>query len=174
MEEGKTAAKATTATSKGGGCGSMLLFIFLLIMATIFGGNFILGSYGKYCGGLSLFDCISEITSEEEELANDVVTASGPYSYKGYSITMTANIPLEGGEVTGTVTGDCKGRVTGTYDGEQIITGELDGSCSVFFVNVPASATFNGIVDEESNTAPISFEGSGGGFSHSGSLTLTY
>ncbi len=161
---------------KASGCGPMMFFIILVvIIAFIFGINFGFGSYSANCGDMPLFDCIADIMEEEEEATNEV-TATGPYSYKDYSITMTANIPLEGGSVTGTVSGDCSGKVTGSFDGQNngIISGKLAGACNPFFVNIPASATFSGIVNKDSKTVPISFQGSGGGFTHEGSMILSY
>ena len=171
-------AENTVAKSpKASGCGPMMFFIILIAIATfIFGANAGIGFYGANCGDLSFFECIDEIMAEEESAGNDVVTATGPYSYKDYSITMTAQIPLEGGEVTGSVTGDCNGKVKGIYDGQNggSITGKLAGACNVFFVNVPASATFSGVVNKDSKTVPINFQGSGGGFSHNDSMSLAY
>ncbi len=167
---------SVTPSPKASGCGPMMFFIILVvIIAFIFGINFGFGSYSANCGDMPLFDCIADIMEEEEEATN-VVTATGPYSYKDYSITMTAQIPLEGGEVTGSVTGDCSGKVTGTFNGENggSITGKLAGACNVFFVNVPASATFSGVVNKDSKTVPINFQGSGGGFSHNDSMSLAY
>ncbi len=170
-------AENTVAKSpKASGCGPMILTIFIVILVFIFGGNFLFGSYSQNCGDMPLFDCISDIMSEDESLDNDVVTATGPYSYKDYSINMTVQIPLEGGAVNGTISGDCNGKVTGSYDGTEggSISGKMAGACNVFFVNVPASATFGGVVNKTSKTVPISFQGSGGGFSHSDSMSLAY
>lgn len=164
-------------SSKASGCSPIMFFgILFVIIAFIFGINFGFGSYSANCGDMPLFDCISDIMAEDEEEATNVVTATGPYSYKDYSITMTAQIPLEGGEVTGSVSGDCSGKVTGTYNGENggSITGKLAGACNVFFVNVPAKATFSGVVNKDSKTVPITFQGSGGGFSHEDSMSLAY
>ena len=171
-------AENTVAKSpKASGCGPMMFFIILVAIATlIFGVNAGLGWYGPNCGGLSFSECIDEIMTEEEEVDEDVVAATGPYAYKDYSIVMTAQIPLDGGAVEGTITGDCNGRVTGSYDGQNggSITGKMAGSCNIFFVNVPASATFSGVVNKESKTVPINFQGSGGGFSHEDSMSLAY
>ena len=59
-------------------------------------------------------------------------------------------IPLDGGNVTGTVTGTCDGMVKGTFTGKQngVISGKLTGACSPFFVNIPSSAEFSGVVNK--------------------------
>lgn len=171
------AEETVTKSTKASGCGPMTFLIILFIIgAVVFGGNAAFGFYLSECGDLDLFECAQEIAAEEEEASEDAVTATGPYSYKDYSITMTANIPLEGGEVTGTISGDCSGKVTGSYDGANggSISGNLNGTCNPFIVNIPASATFSGIVNKDSKTVPISFEGSGGGFSHNDSMSLAY
>jgi hypothetical protein len=160
--------------TKASGCSPIMFLVILLILGSIvFGGNAALGFYASECVDMDLFECAKQIT-EEEEVAG--VAATGPYSYKDYSITLTANIPLEGGAVTGTISGDCSGKVTGSFDGTNggTISGTLAGACNPFFVNIPASATFSGVVNKDSKSVPISFQGSGGGFSHEGSMTLTY
>lgn len=161
---------------KGSGCGPLTFFIVLVVIAIlIFGGNEAFGWYGINCGGMDIFECAQEIMAEEEAEEN-TVTAAGSYSYKDYSIKLTALIPLEGGEVSGTVTGDCNGKLAGNFDGKNNgkISGNIAGTCTVFFVNVPAKATYNGSVNKDSKNIPITFQGSGGGFSHSDSMTLSY
>lgn len=167
--------EAVSHSTKASGCSPMMFLIILLILgAMIFGGNAAVGFWAMECGDLDPIECVQEIAEEEEEAEG--VTATGPYSYKDYSITMTANIPLEGGTVTGTISGDCSGKVTGSFDGANngTISGNLNGACNPFFVNIPASATFSGVVNKDSKIVPISFEGSGGGFLHEGSMTLSY
>lgn len=165
-------------TPKGGGCAPVTLLIFLLVVAgIILGANEGIGWFGSNCGDTPIFDCLNEIFSEEKPADKEgMVTATGPYSYKDSSVNMILKIPLEGGKVEGSVSGDCGGKVTGTYDGNNNggISGKFAGTCSVFFVNVPASATFGGVVNKDSKTVPISFNGSGGGFSHQDSMSLAW
>jgi len=83
------------------------------------------------------------------------------------------NIPLAGGPISGSVSGTCEGRVTGSNNGGSL-TGSMSGACSPFIMAVPASATFSGSVNKAGKTVPVSFSGKGGSFTHNGSLTLTY
>lgn len=169
---------AAVATKSAGGCGPKAFFIVIFILlAAVFGFNFGFGYYGESCGDEPIFECIDRIMKDiEDGEEKSMVTASGPYSYKGNSITMTLDIPLDGGEVEGKVTGDCTGRVTGTFDGKEngVLSGNFNGSCSPFFVNIPARATLNGTVIQKAKSVPIGFQGSGGGFTHSDSMTLSY
>ncbi len=170
-------AKETVKPASKGGCGPVTLLIFILVVAgIILGVDFGLGGYGRNCGDEPIFKCLEEVFSEKPADQKGVVTATGPYAFKDYSVTMTLKIPLEGGNVTGTVAGDCGGKITGSYDGKNNggISGKFAGVCGVFFVNVPASATLGGIVNKDGKTVPISFQGNGGGFSHEGSMALSY
>lgn len=171
------AKEATTAAAvkKSGGCAKTFLIVVFILIAAIFGFNFGFGYYGESCGDEPIFECIDRIMKDIDD-EKTTVTASGPYSYKGNSITMTLDIPLDGGEVEGKVAGDCSGRVTGTFDGKEngVLSGNFNGSCSVFFVNVPAKASISGTVIQKAKSVPISFQGSGGGFEHSDSMTLSY
>lgn len=163
---------------KGGGCGPMFFVIlFMVLLSVLFGANMGLGWYGTECGDEDIFECIERITQDvEDDMAGEVVTATGPYSYKDTSVVMTLTIPLKGGKVEGKVTGDCSGRVTGTFDGNDdgVLTGSFAGNCSPFFVNIPAKATLSGTVIQKAKAVPIGFQGSGGGFTHSDSMTLSY
>jgi hypothetical protein len=153
----------------------------LILIIVCFGANEGVGFYYGQCDedDSNFLSClIDELANEdgEDEPAEGTVAATGTYEYKGYDVTITANIPLKGGAVTGTVSGTCEGQVKGTYNGQQggAFTGKLSGVCAPFFVNIPAGADFSGSVNKTGKTAPISFNGGGGGFKHEGSMTLSY
>ncbi len=171
------AEKVVGSSSEAGGCAVSALIFLLIVAGIILGVNFGIGMYGRNCGDEPIFKCLDEMFSDEKPAEQKgTVTAKGVYTHEQGSANMTLKIPLEGGAVTGTVTGDCGGKVTGSYNGKDKvgISGKFAGVCTVFLVNVPASATWGGIVNEESKTVPISFTGSGGGFSHSDSMSLSY
>ncbi|MBP9850872.1 MAG: hypothetical protein KBC47_04230 [Candidatus Peribacteraceae bacterium] len=157
------------------GCGSVVAFILILLILLILGSNEAAGYYFSRCHNVHLLDCLMGGLDEPEEEEGSV-TATGVYSYKGYDVNISANIPLGGGNVTGTVSGTCDGIVKGTFNGQDggAITGSMHGACSPFFVNVPASADFTGTVRKGSKTIPFNFSGRGAGISHEGSMTLTY
>lgn len=163
------------APKKGGlGCGTVIAIVLVVFILLVVVSNAAFGYYLKHCQDEDLFDCM--LNKLEEPEPEGAVTATGVYSYKDYSVTVTANIPLEGGTVTGSVSGTCEGSVKGSYDGNNngVFSGKLLGACSPFFVNIPASATFSGTVNKDSKVAPINFNGGGGGFNHSDSMTLSY
>lgn len=161
------------------GCGSILAFVLIALILLLIGSNEAVGYYFKHCGTGDVLDCFlhaQDGDEETEEESEETVTATGVYEYKGYAVTVTANIPLGGGAVTGTVSGTCDGKVRGTYDGVSAgpVNGSMTAACSPFFVNIPASAEFFGSVQKGSKTVPVRFNGRGGGFEHSGEMTLTY
>lgn len=165
--------------TSGSGCLRTFVLAVILFGAALFGTLKGVQYYSVNCQGMSVSDCIiyKEPTPYPSEDNNHTtVQATGPYSYEGHSISMSINIPLQGGKVTGTVSGDCTGKVTGSYDGNNngVISGNINGYCEVTVIPVPAKATFQGTVNKESKTVPISFEGNAAGFTHSGSLSLSY
>ena len=163
-----------TAMAKSG-CGPMAAFILILLVLLAIGSNEAIGYYFSHCDEEEdIFDCL--LGGLEEPEPEGAVAATGTYSYKGYDVTVTMNIPLEGGAVTGSVSGTCEGRVKGTFSGQNngVISGNLSGACSPFFVNIPAGAEFSGTVNKTGKTVPISFTGRGGGLTHEGAMTLQF
>jgi hypothetical protein len=137
------------------------------------------------CGDTPIGTCLAnDVTNEIQNTASDItptssltpITAVGSFNVKNYSVSISLNFPLEGGPVTGKVTGDCSASVSGQYSGGDngTISGQVFGSCSPFFIPVPAKATFSGTVDQLQKIVPISGTGSVAGISGSGSLTLTF
>lgn len=153
----------------------MAAFMLVVLILLMVGSNEVVGYYFSRCDEDDMFACLMGQVEEEAE-EEGTVAASGTYTYKGYDVNITMNIPLTGGAVTGTVSGTCEGMVKGTYSGQNngAINGTLSGVCSPFFVNIPSSATFIGSVNKSGKTVPISFNGRGAGFKHEGSMTLVY
>lgn len=145
MEEQNPAGEAVK-TKSGIGCGPMLAFLIVLVILVLIGSNAAIGYCFNHCQGEDVFDCL--LNRLEEPEPEGAVIATGTYSFKDYSVNVSANIPLEGGKVTGSMTGTCSGRVKGTFDGQNngVVSGTIVGSCSPFIVNIPASAQFSGIV----------------------------
>lgn len=163
------------------GCGPLAAVIIAVFVILMLGVNEGVGIYFTECDeeDANFFSCfLDEMMGEEEEEESEegTVTATGAYEYKGYSVTITANIPLAGGNVTGTVSGTCDAKVKGTYNGRPngAITGTIAGVCSPLVVNIPSSATFTGSVNKAGKTVPFNFVGQGGGLTHEGSTTLKY
>jgi hypothetical protein len=155
------------------GCAPMAAFLLILLILIGLGSNEAIGYYFSHCENENILECLFAGLDEPEPKG---VVATGTYDYKGNSVTITANIPLEGGAVTGSVSGACEGTVKATYDGQQngAISGRMSGVCSPFFVNIPASADFNGSVNKTSKTVPFRFTGKGAGITHEGAMALTY
>ena len=159
----------------------LLLFLFLLLGLFI-GANYAYIYYLTQCGDSSISTCFNESKKKTEEQSSETieeqtpVLATGSYAYKNYGISISMTFPLEGGVVSGSVEGDCSGSVSGNYSGGDngTISGTIFGSCSPFFVPVPAKGTFSGTVNQQQQTVPINATGSAAGFSGSGSLVLTY
>lgn len=158
------------------GCGPLAAILLVLVALILVGSNAAVGHYYSNCQDVALFDCLMNRLEDEPEPEEGTVTATGTYSYKGYDVNITMNIPLKGGAVTGTVSGTCDGAVKATYNGQANgkISGTLSGVCSPFFVNIPSGGDFSGTVNKSGKTVPITFNGRGGGLDHTGSMTLTY
>lgn len=152
----------------------LIIFIFLLFL---FDQAFILNSQCNDSD--SVMECALDIllgSDDEGQPQEGSVTAtgviSGEYGGENRSVSVSMHIPLAGGEVTGSFSGDCDGTIKGTYaGGGGSIRGSGKGSCA--FV-IPASGNFSGTVNESSKTVPVRGSGSAAGFSGEGSLTLTY
>ncbi len=104
------------------------------------------------------------------------VTARGTFSKGKYNVKVVLNFNLEGGVVSGEFSGDCSGTISGNYDGQDngVISGKAVGSCNPFFVPVPASANFSGIVNQQQKNITITGTGTAVGVSGSGTLVLTF
>lgn len=179
ISESSSSSAADTPKKSGGGCLKIFMFGLILFMAALFGGLEFVKYYSVNCQGMVLSDCLLKAADDSKfinEAENTAVKAVGPYTYDGHTVSMELNIPLDGGSVTGTVTGECHGKAKGTYDGKDMggISGTLTGYCDLAIIPVPAKATFQGTVNKTGKQVPISFDGSATGFTHSGSLSLSY
>lgn len=160
------------------GCGPTAAFVLVLLIVVLIGSNEAIGYYFTHCeDDFDLINCLMRSAEEDEEEPEEgTVTATGVYTYKGHSVTVTAQIPLAGGAVTGTASGTCEGKLKGTFSGGQNggISGSMSGVCSPFIVNIPASAEFSGTVNKSGKTVPIGFTGRVPGKEHEGAMTLSY
>ena len=163
------------APKKGLGCAPILVFVVVLITLLVFGANEGAGMYFTHCEAEEDFlDCMMGAFEDEPEPEEGSVTATGDYTHKGYTVTVTMHIPLDGGNVTGSVSGACDGIVKGTYSANGGISGSLSGTCDPFFVKLPASAEFSGTVNKTGKAVPINFTGRCAGYSRQDGMTLVY
>lgn len=161
-----------TSMAKKLGCGPLMaIFIIAFILLGV-AANEGVEHYYVNCPDEELMDCLMG-QAEEEEPEPESVVATGTYTYKGYSVDITMNIPLGGGNVVGSVSGTCEGSIKGSFNAG-VLSGNMSGVCAPFFVNIPASAEMTGSVNKSGKTVPVSFNGRGGGITHDGSVTLTY
>ena len=159
------------------GCGPLAAFMLILLILLMLGSNQAIGYYFSHCQDDDLLHCLfAGLDDEDTEPEEGTVVATGVYEFKGNTVTITANIPLRGGEVTGTVSGTCDGIVKGTFSGKDhgVISGTMNGVCAPFFINIPSSAEFNGTVNKTAKTVPFSFNGRGGGLTKQDSMSLAY
>ena len=166
-------------TQKGQSGLLILLLILVILIGGLIGADYGYVYYLEECGDEPVKECFLDKDDKEKEAGEEeleMVTATGGLSENGYSASIALTFPLEGGNVTGSVSGDCSGKVEGTYSGGDggSISGKIFGSCSPFFLPIPAKGTFSGTVNQESKTVPITGSGSAAGFSGSRSITLTY
>ena len=63
------------------------------------------------------FPAIAPNLPVQNEVQTDVIVRSGQYSYAGQTLKYMVNIPKNGGEINGKLTGACKGTITGFYKG---------------------------------------------------------
>jgi len=84
-------------------------------------------------------------------------TAARSISQDGHTIYISVHIPKSGGDVTGKISGDCSGDITGQYDGKDkgSISGQAQVSCKYLFMQLPGTATFNGIVSKPDSDAQL-------------------
>lgn len=175
MEEAAQSSPAAP-KPKSLGCGPIIIFCILVVFMVGFGGNMAYGHYMSECEDADdIMACMMDWS--EEPVPEGSVTATGPYTYEGHTVLFTLHIPLGGGAVTGNVSGACDGTVkNGTYTGQDngVISGNISGTCDPFVVKIPATASFTGTVNKAAKSVPISFTGKGAGFTHQGSMSLSF
>lgn len=170
-------------SSQSGLSGIVLLIVILAILLSL---DFVYVYLLEKCTDTPFNTCLAnDVTNKIQPNSSvvatptptsNIISASGNFTIKNYSIYVTLNFPQQGGPVTGKVTGDCSASILGEFSGGDsgIITGQAFGSCSPLFVPIPAKANFSGAVDQIQKVIPITGTGTAAGISGSGSLTLTF
>ena len=107
---------------------------------------------------------------------NTIVTAQESVEYQGYHVTITITIPLAGGTIHGSFSGDCNGTINGTYAGGNggAISGSASGTCTVLYVPVPISGGFTGTVNRSQRSVTLVGSGDLANLADQGELTLNY
>lgn len=147
----------------------MLLLILFFLTGIGFAGDYL---YISYIKSQPIYPTPTPVPGQ----TSTPVSASGSFQKDKYSVSITMNFSEEGGGVTGSFSGDCSGNIQGVYEGKESgkIIGRAVGSCDPFFVPIPASAEFEGVVEGGTKTISITGTGSAMGFSGSGNVTLSY
>ena len=91
----------------------------------------------------------------------NVVTRSGQYTHKGYTLGYTLSVPKEGGEFSGSFNGTCEGPITGQFEGGEggKIEGEAEARCKVAVFSYDLNATYKGKLYLNEGKAEINWEG---------------
>ena len=154
-----------------------ILFIILLVLLVFFGIDQAYIFVKEDCQDESMDACFGMLLhGDQTQMPADAVRAtgsvSGDWGGEKRTLNVSMQIPLSGGGVTGSFSGDCSGKIKGRFSaGDGTISGTGEGSCGFI---IPASGSFSGSVNEADRTVPISGSGSAAGFSGSGSITLEY
>ncbi len=161
-----------------GGCSPIAVFVgLILIIGGIIAGDMAYIGISEECmDAEDMFDCIAEILESEGEAEPEegTVTAVGSIGDEQGDITFTLTIPLKGGAVSGSFSGDCDGSLKATFaggNGGSITGGKGAGKCAWV---MPALGEFTGTVNTTAKTAIITGEGRIPGGSKQGSVTLTW
>lgn len=74
----------------------------------------------------------------------------------GKKVHIALAFPTGGGVVTGKISGDCTGSLTGNYS-KEVLTGSGKGTCSVGPLTIPVSVTFTGNLSNQPQ-AQVSYQ----------------
>lgn len=161
------------------GSAAIILIILLILVMIFLGFERTIVDYLAECGDKRISECVQYLFNGPKEStaapAGEMVHAGTTVSEEGYEATATIEFPKAGGVVMGAITGDCQGKIQGTYAGGEggAIEGKASASCNAFLFKVPARGTFTGTVSVSQKMIPISYTGSALGQSRSGEATLT-
>lgn len=108
-------------------------------------------------------------------LSENIVTRSGEYSYQGYTLKYTINVPKEGGTITGAFSDVCVGPINGTYYASSgKIEGEAKATCKIAFISYDLAAKYNGNLNLREGKIDLNWEGEIPATSHKGSFTVNF
>lgn len=101
------------------------------------------------------------VNNPETVIQQNMVVRSGVITYSEQSVKYIINIPKNGGDVTGSVSGICNGSITGTYDGGEggNISGTANPSCGVAFIRQTFNISYNGQLYLKQGKADLNWEG---------------
>ncbi len=95
----------------------------------------------------------------------------------GMNITIDMTTPKNGGPLTGKISGDCNGTITGNYAGpsQKDFTGTGAISCPLGILTVDGNVVFKGILDQDTRQATIHYDATTTtGMSKSGTIAVSF
>lgn len=94
-------------------------------------------------------------------IQENMVIRSGEISYSGQSVKYSINIPKNGGDITGSISGVCTGDITGTYDGIEggKVSGEANPSCGIAFLRQTFNISYDGQLYLKQGKVDLNWEG---------------
>lgn len=130
----------------------------------------------------------SAVPMQQEEIINptpeptpvvagqDIVTREGEYSYKGYALKYSINVPQKGGTISGSFSGVCEGPITGTFDGKEggKVEGEAKAICKVAILTFDLKAKYDGALYLKTGKVDINWEGEIPYTQNKGSFTVNF
>lgn len=118
-----------------------------------------------------------QVTPTPKPVINkNIVSRSGQYSYSGYTLKYTVNVPKDGGEVTGSLDGVCKGPITGKFEGGEggSVEGSAKASCGISFITYDLEAKYNGKIYLKEGKIDLDWEGKIPYTKNQGSFTINF
>ncbi|MBI2338392.1 hypothetical protein HYU95_04375 [Candidatus Daviesbacteria bacterium] len=108
--------------------------------------------------------------------SENIVVRSGEYSYSGYTLKYTLNIPKKGGAVTGNLSGVCEGPITGNYDGKEggKAAGEAQANCRIAVFTYNLKATYDANLYLKQGKVDVNWAGEIPYTSNKGSFTVNF
>ncbi len=85
-------------------------------------------------------------TLSPTQTVSQIITATTILSASGKTIHLAMQYPSLGGNITGTISGDCNGTLSGIYDGPntQTLSGKGSATCPMGFISVSADISYTG------------------------------
>lgn len=105
-------------------------------------------------------------------LENNIITAKSTITASGKTIHLSMQYDKNGGEITGAITGDCKGSVAGNFNADKTLAGSAKATCSLGFVALPVQISFAGHL-LDSTQAAIHYSVNAAGQEESGDTVLS-
>lgn len=96
-----------------------------------------------------------------DNMKTDLVTRSGEYSYQGYTLKYSVTFPKNGGKVSGSLDGICKGDITGEYEGGEggKATGQAKATCKVLFIKYDLKTDYDAYIYQGIGKIDVNWRG---------------